>query len=368
VKALVLSGGGAHGAYEAGVVKALLQKTSYDVICGVSIGAINAALISAGIADDALEQFWCKELPSQAPTLFPHLTRLRRVVRHLTSLGSGGAWEDAVRVARAATDLPFLTKLGHLHKSSLPLVAASLANMVDFARLRTPLLVGAANVTYGSATVFRADPNSILGLKRNVRLIEYHDLTAENFVMALLASSAMPGLFSPIELTFDGKAALYADGTLVHASPLGIAIDNGATEVTVVFVDQELDPKTATAAQNIAQQAYNIGTLWQQRLLEYELRLAQATNELARLGGAPGKRQISIRYVRPSIPIDTDLLAFDDAPALEELFARGVADGAAGLRERLPETTPVSENFWTLLRRLIPIPSAWNDRLAEKRP
>jgi predicted acylesterase/phospholipase RssA len=352
VKALVLSGGGAHGAYEAGVAKALLRTQRYDVICGVSIGAINGALISAGRTGDALEQFWCRELPAKAGTLFPHLRRLRRVVRHLTSLGSGGAWEEAVRVARAAGDLPFLTKLGQLHKSTLPLVAAALAEMVDFANVATPLLVGAANLTYAAAAVFRADPNSLVLPKRTARLIEYQDLTAENFVMALLASAAMPGLFSPIELAFDGKRSVYADGSLVHASPLGIAVDNGATEVTVVFVDQEFDPRGATAAQNVAQQAYNIATLWQQRLLEYELRLAQATNELVRLGGASGKRQISIRYVRSSVAIDADLLAFDDAPVLAALFARGLADGAAGTREKLPDTQQrPSKSFWTSLRR-----------------
>jgi len=54
VKALVLSGGGARGAYEAGVAKALLEREHYDMVCGVSIGGINAALIAAGKTDDAL--------------------------------------------------------------------------------------------------------------------------------------------------------------------------------------------------------------------------------------------------------------------------------------------------------------------------
>ena len=44
-KALVLQGGGAKGAYQAGVIKALTQKKIYfDFACGTSIGAINAAL------------------------------------------------------------------------------------------------------------------------------------------------------------------------------------------------------------------------------------------------------------------------------------------------------------------------------------
>ena len=53
MKALVLGGGGAFGSYEAGVATALLRREKYDLVCGVSIGAINAALICAG-KDDGL--------------------------------------------------------------------------------------------------------------------------------------------------------------------------------------------------------------------------------------------------------------------------------------------------------------------------
>jgi predicted acylesterase/phospholipase RssA len=159
--------------------------------------------------------------------------------------------------------------------------------------------------------------------------------------MVLLASCAMPGLLSPVELTFDGVTAQYADGCLVHTSPLGLALDCGASEVTVVFVDQELNAETAASAHGFPQTAYNIANLWQQRLLEYELRLAEATNELVRLGGATTeKRPISIRYVRPSEPIDIDLLAFDDAPALARLFDRGLADGTTTPIEKLHDATP----------------------------
>lgn len=359
MNALVLSGGAAHGAYEAGVAKALAERERYDMICGVSIGAVNAALIAAGRTDDALERFWLEEMPANALTLFPHLPRLRRLMNQVSSLGTGG-WEDAVRLARAATEIPFLTKLGNRHKAALPAVARSLGNMLDFARLHASLLIGATNVTYATAAVFRASFRGALPPPGNRgHLTEYYDLTQENFVDALLASSAMPGLLSPIELSFDGKPALYADGSLVHTSPLGLAVENGATQVTVVFVDQELDPQTATAAQTLTQQAYNIATLWQQRLLDYELRLAEATNELIALGGAAGKRRISIRYVRPSQPIEIDLLAFDDAPALARLFERGLADGAAGPNEVLPEVEPIDDaqlsgNFWDAMRRLFP--------------
>ena len=58
---LVLQGGGALGAFECGVVKALEERSIHpDLVAGVSIGAFNAAIIAAnpGNATTALEAFW----------------------------------------------------------------------------------------------------------------------------------------------------------------------------------------------------------------------------------------------------------------------------------------------------------------------
>ena len=60
-RALVLQGGGAKGAYQAGVIKALTQKKIYfDFACGTSIGAINAALYVCKNLD-AMYDVWLKE-------------------------------------------------------------------------------------------------------------------------------------------------------------------------------------------------------------------------------------------------------------------------------------------------------------------
>jgi NTE family protein len=60
--ALVLQGGGALGAYQAGVYEALAEAGIYpDWIAGISIGAINAAIITGNPPDarvDRLREFW----------------------------------------------------------------------------------------------------------------------------------------------------------------------------------------------------------------------------------------------------------------------------------------------------------------------
>lgn len=52
---LALEGGGAKGAYEIGVVKALIENGyEFSIVCGTSIGALNAAMIVEGKIDDAI--------------------------------------------------------------------------------------------------------------------------------------------------------------------------------------------------------------------------------------------------------------------------------------------------------------------------
>src|SRR3981081_3246030 len=55
VRALILGGGGARGAYEAGVVAALAERETFDIICGTSIGAINGMFVAQDMPDRLIE-------------------------------------------------------------------------------------------------------------------------------------------------------------------------------------------------------------------------------------------------------------------------------------------------------------------------
>ncbi|MCB1307219.1 MAG: patatin-like phospholipase family protein [Leptospiraceae bacterium] len=58
-RALILSGGGARGAYQVGVWKFLLEMGwKPDLICGTSVGAINATAIGCGMNLEELIQLW----------------------------------------------------------------------------------------------------------------------------------------------------------------------------------------------------------------------------------------------------------------------------------------------------------------------
>jgi predicted acylesterase/phospholipase RssA len=65
MRALVLSGGGAFGAYQAGVWKALeAHAWEPDVIIGVSIGCVNAFALSRGASNEEMAYIW-RDLPGE---------------------------------------------------------------------------------------------------------------------------------------------------------------------------------------------------------------------------------------------------------------------------------------------------------------
>src|SRR5829696_2656124 len=56
--ALVLSGGGMFGAYQAGVWKALAPRFQPDIVVGASVGALNGWLIACGASPEEIERSW----------------------------------------------------------------------------------------------------------------------------------------------------------------------------------------------------------------------------------------------------------------------------------------------------------------------
>ena len=95
--AIVLSGGGARGAFEAGVLSGLQNRVSFDIVCGTSIGSINAAL-TAQRAFDELAQLW-----QTISTL--------NVVRYIDVVQKVSAFVDDVEGLRGKP----LAALGNIH-------------------------------------------------------------------------------------------------------------------------------------------------------------------------------------------------------------------------------------------------------------
>src|SRR5690554_3583 len=97
--ALVLPGGGARGAYQVGVIKAICElhgchKNHFPVICGTSAGAINAAVLASHAHDmqtgiNSLEKFW-RSMRCDRVYRTDALTVLQSGLRFATTLLSAG--------------------------------------------------------------------------------------------------------------------------------------------------------------------------------------------------------------------------------------------------------------------------------------
>src|SRR5579871_4931395 len=104
MKALVLTGGGALGAYEAGVVRGLADAgEAFDLVCGTSIGAINAAFYAQDMLPE-LEQMWKSIASRDVITLSPEVQRIKDFVV---------GFEDFLRVPKVVWPfhIPGLLKL-----------------------------------------------------------------------------------------------------------------------------------------------------------------------------------------------------------------------------------------------------------------
>ncbi len=211
---LVLQGGGALGAFELGVMRALQEDGIYpDIVAGVSIGAINGAVIAGNPRDPtrALEAFW-KDLTVEAPRLLPEDVRRTAVSLQILTFGVPQFFRP--RWFPPAFD-PMQLPLNWTSYYDTSPMKALLAKYVDFPALKNSpvrLLVSAVNVTTAELEVFDSYVD---------------DLTPDH----ILASGSLPPSFPWTNI--DGKA--YWDGGIISNSPLDIVLDRCGPEGKQVY-------------------------------------------------------------------------------------------------------------------------------------
>jgi NTE family protein len=203
--ALVLQGGGALGSYQAGVYEALAGSEYLpDWVAGISIGAINAAIIAGNAEQDRvakLRRFWETVTtppgwPCWTDVAFSALPGARRQAGATSAMlfGQAGFFQPRPPVAWFGQPKP----TSYYDTAALK---GTLESLVDFDRINHPggtrLSVGAVNVRTGNFAYF--DSAEI-------------PLRAEH----IMASGALPPGFPAVEI--DGEH--YWDGGMVSNTPL----------------------------------------------------------------------------------------------------------------------------------------------------
>ena len=266
--ALVLQGGGALGAYQAGVFQALVEAgIEPDWVAGISIGAFNCAIIAGnppGTRVDKLREFWesitepyvqwpapdvwpseevnfgVHRVP-QAPGFWTFASSLVPTLNFETTRGLLNQWA-AGRALLSGTPAffalrpvtPWWWPAGSPQATSYydtRALASTLERLIDFDRINdgpTRLSVGAVNVQTGN---FR-----------------YFDSTTDRIGPEhIMASGALPPAFAAVEV--DG--GYYWDGGLVSNTPLRWVVDARPQRDTLVF-QVDLWPSRGEFPRNMA--------------------------------------------------------------------------------------------------------------------
>jgi len=257
--ALVLAGGGARGAYEAGVLTFLIEELpkrlgfvpSFDIVSGASVGAIHAA-------------YWMATLQEDAPTRVARLATtwdsmsLERVYR--LSLG------DLLRIPSRLLSLPFFTSAslsGARMPNRLPGLLDTTAleelvfQQIPWRQLRSNLrasrgvlCISCTEIASGRAVVF------VDGRRVSLKPWEY-----DPYVVArasgispshILASAAIPLLFPAVRI---GRH-FYCDGGLRLNTPLSPALRLGADRLLLIALRYPPEPADEMATPSPRETAY----------------------------------------------------------------------------------------------------------------
>jgi NTE family protein len=218
--ALVLQGGGALGAYQAGIYQALHEAgLQPDTVAGVSIGGINAAIIAGNPPDRRIERlraFW-ESITARPVSLFTLDSDTARKGTNAwsalltTTLGQPGFFTPNALNPWVS---PRGSKTATAFYDTIPL-RETLLRLVDFGRLNSRevrFAAGAVNVLNGNFAYFD---------NTSVRIEPEH----------VMASAALPPAFPAVQIGTD----YYWDGGLVSNTPLQHVLDNAEAHHMLIF-------------------------------------------------------------------------------------------------------------------------------------
>jgi NTE family protein len=267
MRSLILSGGGAKGSFQVGALRYLVGdlQVKYDIICGVSVGALNGSFLAQYKVGDEINAYkGLADLWAGIDT--SKIYKQWWLFRELAAL-----WKQSVYNSQPLIDL--------------------VRSKLDVNKVKTSgkkLRVGAVSLGTGEYRAFAEDYSDIAG--------------------AVLASSAFPAMLRPIDL----EGQLWTDGGVKHITPVKAAIDCGADAMDIIVTSPDKagpgigeDSKTLTIVERSID-------LMSDQILANDIKMAQLVNKLA-LSGQSDKRVIEINILRPDDFLTDNSLDFSPA-------------------------------------------------------
>ncbi len=206
--AFVLSGGGNRGVAQVGMLRALLERGIVpDVIIGTSVGALNGAVIAHNPTVEAIDHLESVWLNLDREQVFPGtvVSRMWNILRR----------DDHLVASTGLAEL---------------IAAASPAE--TFADLKIPLRVVTADLETGEECVLVRGP----------------------LAPSLLASSALPGIFPPVDL----HQRTLVDGGVVNLVPISHALAGPINRVYVLDISDPISDRLIRSPLDVAMRAFAI--------------------------------------------------------------------------------------------------------------
>jgi len=225
VTAFVLSGGANQGVAQIGMLRALVERgIRPDVIVGTSAGAMNGAAFATDPTLERIDRLEAVWLGLRRDEIFPW-----------------GSWKRAWNVLRRGDHL--------VPNDGLRAVIERAAPAATFAELEIPVRVVTTDLDSGDEIVLVNGP--------------LHS--------ALLASSALPGIFPPVKL----HGHTLVDGAVVNLVPISHAVAGPAERIFVLDVSDPITDRPLRSPLDVAVRAFAIS-----RDLRFDLELQWIPKEV----------------------------------------------------------------------------------------
>lgn len=229
--ALILPGGGARGAYQVGVLKAIYElqaseKNPFPVICGTSAGAINAVAIASHahefpVGIERLERFW-RGMRCELVYRTDAWTVLKSGLRFASTLLSGGLIKSNPKA--------FLDNRPLRQFLQQTLQLEGIETALEDGALRGVAITASGYTCASAISFFQAQPE-INAWQRTRRKGQ----AAELSVAHIMASAALPIIFPAERLGYE----YFGDGGMRMVAPLSPAIHLGANRLLVIGTRDE---------------------------------------------------------------------------------------------------------------------------------